>query len=315
MARTDGLFEIRQTGYVSPIDGASLWLRGTDNYINFGLTPGASGYGFRDNAGVMEFKDAGGVWAAFGSGGGGTPAGSNGEWQYNNAGAFGGMAGITYENVNGALILDNALNANALFQTSTGTGVRKGIVFQIGASSNDIGADFLLYAGDGFTAGGNFTIESGNTTSGPAGTLFLRGGLSTTGDDGLVKIQSDKEIYLTDLLETKGLVVDTLNTDKVYVFPTLDGADGDFVKTNGSGLLSFQDSKAFFQYLGSLRGYDTEFTYDVNGNVDTKSFPAISVTLTFSYDVNGNVDNITDGTYTKTFTYDVNGNVTDIVYT
>ena len=40
------------------------------SYINFGDVDGSSGYGFRDNAGVMEFKNSGGSWTTFGSGGG-----------------------------------------------------------------------------------------------------------------------------------------------------------------------------------------------------------------------------------------------------
>lgn len=31
-------------------------------YINFGTTEGSSGYGFRDNAGVLEYKNSAGVW-------------------------------------------------------------------------------------------------------------------------------------------------------------------------------------------------------------------------------------------------------------
>jgi hypothetical protein len=33
-------------------------------YINFGDTDGTSGYGFRDNAGTIEYKDSGGSWVA-----------------------------------------------------------------------------------------------------------------------------------------------------------------------------------------------------------------------------------------------------------
>src|ERR1700694_3195085 len=32
-------------------------LNGTSRYLNFGSTVGFAGYGFRDNAGVMEFKN------------------------------------------------------------------------------------------------------------------------------------------------------------------------------------------------------------------------------------------------------------------
>ncbi|MDQ7778658.1 MAG: hypothetical protein RDV41_02980, partial [Planctomycetota bacterium] len=34
-------------------------------YINWGTTPGSTGYGFRDNAGTMEFKNSAGSWAGF----------------------------------------------------------------------------------------------------------------------------------------------------------------------------------------------------------------------------------------------------------
>jgi hypothetical protein len=39
-------------------------LSGTSRYLNFGSTAGSSGYGFRDNAGTMEFKSSGGTWQA-----------------------------------------------------------------------------------------------------------------------------------------------------------------------------------------------------------------------------------------------------------
>jgi|GEM_PF-1992743 len=42
----------------------------TSSYINFDTAnTGSVGYGFRDNAGVLEFKNDGGSWAAFGGGG------------------------------------------------------------------------------------------------------------------------------------------------------------------------------------------------------------------------------------------------------
>lgn len=71
MARTDGLFYIRQSAYVSPVNDASIWLRGNDKYISFRSTAGASGYGIRDNDGVLQFKNSGGSWTNIGTGGGG----------------------------------------------------------------------------------------------------------------------------------------------------------------------------------------------------------------------------------------------------
>jgi hypothetical protein len=57
---------------------------------------------------------------------------------------------------------------------------------------------------------------------------------------------------------------------------------------------------------------DTVFTYDVSGNVETKTVG--SVVLTFTYDMDGNVDTISDGINVKTFAYDVSGNVEFITY-
>lgn len=42
-------------------------LSGTSRYLNFGSTAGSSGYGFRDNAGTMEFRNGAGNWSAIAS--------------------------------------------------------------------------------------------------------------------------------------------------------------------------------------------------------------------------------------------------------
>lgn len=63
------------------------------NYLNFGATFGTSGYGFRDNAGTIEWKNSGGAWAAITSG---APGGADTQVQFNNAGAFGGSANLTW---------------------------------------------------------------------------------------------------------------------------------------------------------------------------------------------------------------------------
>ena len=69
MARRSPTWIKKALGYVTPSGfGASILLRGINRYINFGSIFGASGYGFRDNDGVLEFKDQDGNWAAFGTG-------------------------------------------------------------------------------------------------------------------------------------------------------------------------------------------------------------------------------------------------------
>lgn len=56
-------------------EGRDILIQGTNRYLNFGNTSGSGGYGFRDNAGNMEFKDSSGSWTDFGAGGGGGGSG------------------------------------------------------------------------------------------------------------------------------------------------------------------------------------------------------------------------------------------------
>lgn len=70
------------TTYIQPnfgINGMDLLVAGSNHYINFNTVTGTNGYGFRDNAGIMEFKNSGGSWTGIGTGGGGG-GGSGGTW-------------------------------------------------------------------------------------------------------------------------------------------------------------------------------------------------------------------------------------------
>lgn len=67
MARTEGHWEKKVGGYIRTIAGTpGILLQGLSRYINFGSTFGESGYGIRDNAGVIEIKDSGGSWNPIG---------------------------------------------------------------------------------------------------------------------------------------------------------------------------------------------------------------------------------------------------------
>lgn len=73
------------------------------SYHNYGTTSGSSGYGFRDNAGTMEFKNSAGSWTAFGSGGG--IGGSTGSTD-NSILRADGTGGVTLQS-SGLIIDDN----------------------------------------------------------------------------------------------------------------------------------------------------------------------------------------------------------------
>lgn len=63
MARTEGHWLERGT-YLEPDDplGYDILIKGLNKYLNFNYYGGSSGYGFRDNNGVIEFKDDGETW-------------------------------------------------------------------------------------------------------------------------------------------------------------------------------------------------------------------------------------------------------------
>jgi len=73
-ARTDNDWNLRGGSYLETADagGYNILINGTNKYVNFNALSGSSGYGFRDNAGTVEYKSSGGSWAAVGSGGGGS---------------------------------------------------------------------------------------------------------------------------------------------------------------------------------------------------------------------------------------------------
>jgi len=101
MARTNNLWKTGTGGtYIQTIgpSGYDVLINGTDKYLNFNTVVGTSGYGFRDNAGSIEFKNSGGVWAGIGSGGGGSvgPGTINEIAYFNTANSITSLAVATY---------------------------------------------------------------------------------------------------------------------------------------------------------------------------------------------------------------------------
>jgi hypothetical protein len=75
MARTDDQWEPGlDNTYIQTTNptGYNVLINGINKYLNFNSISGSSGYGFRDNAGTIEFKNSGGTWTALGSGIGGS---------------------------------------------------------------------------------------------------------------------------------------------------------------------------------------------------------------------------------------------------
>lgn len=71
-ARTDEGMWTQISTYIKTVctGGCDVLINGANKYLNFGSVSGTSGYGIRDNAGVIECKDSGGSWSPCQDGGG-----------------------------------------------------------------------------------------------------------------------------------------------------------------------------------------------------------------------------------------------------
>lgn len=64
MSRRYYVWQNRSGGHVETTNpsGFDVLINGTDKYLNFKTLTGITGYGFRDNNGVIEVKNEGGAW-------------------------------------------------------------------------------------------------------------------------------------------------------------------------------------------------------------------------------------------------------------
>jgi len=84
-----------------------------------------------------------------GGGGGGTPGGSSGDFQYNNAGTFGGVSGFTYNSTTDTITIDSSLilDINGDLNVDGNTTIDGTLELSIGTSINEFSVDGT-FAGD-----------------------------------------------------------------------------------------------------------------------------------------------------------------------
>lgn len=283
MARTEDLWQEGVGGqHIEPIQplGFNILIKGTNRYINFFAISGETGYGFRDNAGVLEFKDDGGSWAPFGAGGGGTPGGVSGDIQYNNAGAFGGFGnwdGTTLDLIGSKLRVDELLD------------------FASGAAMIDIVSGGVLYDNENpHKISIHLSNRSLNDSAGNMALGYGSPGVFYIGDDG-------------STIDFTGLT-----TIRVFTLPDKSGTFAMLSDVESFESVS-KNIKAYPYVVTYTGGGDVDYiTYDLGGGM--------SIIKTFSYSSgNVSTIVLSDDTpagisLTKTFTYDVNDNVDNVVY-
>lgn len=104
------------------------------NYLNFGTVAGTTGYGLRNNAGVVQFKDSGGSWINVAAASNGAPT----------------SATYLLQTPNGGLSAEQALStlATGILKVTTATGVVDSITDSAGIAANisdETGSGVLVF--------------------------------------------------------------------------------------------------------------------------------------------------------------------------
>jgi len=217
------------------VDNSGNMLSAASVYHNFGTTIGTTGYGFRDNAGTMEYKNSGGSWTAF-SGGGGTPGGSTTQLQYNNAGAFGGISGATTNGTSVTYTANNLIATSPRFITSIDdTNGNELLVFAPSASA----VNELTFS-NGATGSAPKFIASGSDTN--IGIDFMMKGNATINFLGTSTKQASFTLFEQTTNGFDGIVFQAPASITTFRIQTLQDADGTVALTLPYGAKAYRNT-------------------------------------------------------------------------
>jgi hypothetical protein len=205
------------------------------------------------------------TWAAGGSGGNGSPGGSNTQVQFNDAGLFGGDVDFTYNKTTNVLTVGNIVagNVNA---THSGSGAGLTNIPGANVTGTVANANFATSAGtatSALTAGTVTTAAQPNITS--VGTLTS---LTSSGNIAAANVNVTGTVY-TNGVSSTGLasltilnVSTTANLGAVSNVKITGGSNGYFLRTDGAGNLSWQEATGG---NGSPGGNNTQIQYNDSG--------------------------------------------------
>lgn len=195
-ARTQSSWLYDSSGFIFPAQApVNVLIQGPNNYLNFGTFSGVSGYGFRDNGGVMQFKNSGGSWANIGTGGGGGGGGSDPFSHTTNFGVPVSSTSTPIWDTAGLMASSTSYFQYASTTELTVTGnTHLGDSIFIPKGNNVI----QTYDGSGITiapgfngtgnTGGGLQLQGADNSNGQGGSVTSQGGIGTNGPGGFVQL-------------------------------------------------------------------------------------------------------------------------------
>lgn len=243
------------------------------------------------------------VWATP-SGGGGNPQGADGQIQYNNGGAFGGVSDLTWDDVNNVLTINNPRIGQSIgnghlhlhsINTSAPSGVTDYVTLYADKSPKQIGARFET---DGFTSALQFGATSDQTYTYPdaSGNVVLDSAsqtlsnkiLSTPTIDGVATFANGTSAGEIRIREASGngseyvaIKAQSVGGSYSLTLPSTAPTEGQVMVSNSSGGLTWTSSPGRYsqQYL---RAYGATTTSTTEVKLQSILIPANTFT-----DMNG----------------------------
>jgi len=194
------------------------------------------------------------------SGGGGSPAGSNTQIQYNNSGAFGASANLTWD---GTYLKNSGGSANAFDATGSSlVGLRASAGGTLGIDSFDFYQTPSIAAINNRANTPIYFYVAGSqqmalTSTGLGIGIFTPG--SALDVKGTLRLSGATSGYV-------GLAPAAVAGSTTYTLPSADGTSGQFLSTNGTGTLSWSTASGGSPILESYKTISSNYSITSGSN-------------------------------------------------